>query len=84
MHTTEMCETSNSLSSPSGAVTGSAGRSGAVEHGRKLFTWNTLCKRTVAGIFNILIMFPNLLLHFKRSKLSISEFPVRLSAQKKV
>jgi hypothetical protein len=58
MHTAEMCETSNSSSSPSGTVTGTAGRSGAVEQGRRLLTWNTCCKRIVAGSFNLSLCFP--------------------------
>jgi hypothetical protein len=82
MHTSEMCETSNSSSSPPGIVTGTAGRSGAVEQGRKLFTWNTRCKRSVVGSFNL--FFPDLLVHCKRSKMYVYEFPIRLSAQKKV
>jgi hypothetical protein len=53
MHTTDMCETSNSSSFHSGNVTKTAGRSGAVEEGRKLFAWNTLCKRTVVVYFNM-------------------------------
>jgi hypothetical protein len=58
MHTTKMCETSNSPSSPLGIVTGTAGRSGVVEQGRKLLTWNTGCKRIVAGSFNLEMCFP--------------------------
>jgi hypothetical protein len=49
MHTTEMCETSNSSSSPSGTITGTYGRSGAVEHGRKLFTCCALRRRRGGG-----------------------------------
>jgi hypothetical protein len=41
MHIAKMCETSNSSSSPSGTITGTDGRSGEVEQGRKLLTWNT-------------------------------------------
>jgi hypothetical protein len=33
--------------------TGSAGRSGSVEQGRRLFTWNMWCKRTVARSLNL-------------------------------
>jgi hypothetical protein len=58
MHTTEMWETSNSSSSPSRTVIGAAGQSGAVEHGRRLFTWNTWCKRNVARSFDLKLCFP--------------------------